>query len=162
MSGVGQTLNVANGGIAFEFGNVTNPGSVIARYDVRGEFFEDFARVADESGVHFYVLVDFSAIDLDVNFARGLCVGAKVPGDAVVEAHADGDEQIRFLNGIVDPGFAVHAHHPEIQRVAGREAADAEKRHRDGVVSCADKLFECAHRPGNHDAVSGEDQRAFR
>ena len=56
----------------------------------------------------------------------------------------------------------MHAHHAEIQRVAGREAADAEKRHGDGIVSSADKLFEGTHRAGNHDAVSGEDERPFR
>jgi len=39
---------------------------VVARHNVRREFFEDFARVTDESGIHFYVFVDFSAIDLDV------------------------------------------------------------------------------------------------
>src|SRR6266404_1406981 len=138
------------------------PRVMVARHYARRKFFEDFARVADKSGVHLYVLVDFCAIDLDVNFARGLCVGAKVAGDAIVEAHADGDEQVRFLNGIVDPSFAVHAHHAEIQRVAGREAADTEKSHGDGIVPSADKLFEGAHRTGNHDAVSGEDQRAFR
>jgi len=56
----------------------------------------------------------------------------------------------------------MHAHHAEIQRVTGREAADAEKRHGDGIVSGADKLLKGTHRAGNHDAVSGEDKRAFR
>src|SRR6267142_912737 len=137
MAGVRQALNVADGGIALEFRDMANPSAVVARNDVRREFFEDFPRVADESGIHLYVFVDFSAIDLDVNFARGFCVGAKVAGDAIVEAHAYRDEEVRFLNGIVNPGFAVHAHHAEIQRITGREAADAEKRHGDGIVSGA-------------------------
>ena len=128
---------------------------------MREQLFENFASIADESGVHLDVLVDFGAIDFDVNLARALGVGAQVAGDAIVEAHADGDEQVGFLNGVIDPGFAVHAHHAEIQRIVGREAADAEKGHGDGEVAGADELLEGAHGAGNHDAVAGEDERAL-
>ncbi len=54
-------------------------------------------------------------------------VGLQVAGDAIVETHSQRQEQIGFLDGMVDPGFAVHAHHPQVQRVAGREAADAQQ-----------------------------------
>ncbi len=40
-------------------------------------------------------------------------VVGKVAGDAVVEAHPEGEEQVGLLNGVVDPGLAVHAHHAE-------------------------------------------------
>ena len=66
-----------------------------------------------------------------------------------------------FLNGVIDPGFAVHAHHAEIHRIGSREAADAEKRHGDGNVAGADELLESVHRAGKHDAVAGQNQRAL-
>ena len=65
------------------------------------------------------------------------------------------------MNGVIDPGFAVHAHHAEIHRIAGREAADAEQRHGDGNVAGANELLEGAHRAGKHDAVAGENERAL-
>ena len=58
-------------------------------------------------------------------------VGLEVAGDAIVEAHAERDQQVGFLNGRVDPRFAVHAHHAEVERMRRRQAADAEQRHRD-------------------------------
>ena len=70
-------------------------------------------------------------------------------------------QQIRFLNGVVDPSFAVHAHHAEVQRIVGREAADAEQSHGDGNVAGADELLERVHGAGNHDAVAGENERAL-
>src|SRR5882762_6574220 len=135
---------------------MANPGSMLTGFDVRCEPFEYFARIADESGINLYVLVDFGAVDLNVDLACALGVSAQVTGDAVVKSHADGDEEIRFLNGIVYPGFAMHAHHSKVQRIIGREAADAEQCHGDGIIAGADELLEGAHRTGNHDAVTGE------
>src|SRR5258707_7049015 len=96
-----------------------------------------------------------------MNLARALGVSAKVASHTIVEAHADSDQQVGFLNGVIDPGFAVHAHHSEIQRIAGREAADAEKRHGNIKVAGANKSVKCFHRTGNHNAVSGENKRAL-
>src|SRR5208282_416624 len=103
--------------------------------DVRDQLFERFASIADEGGVHFDVLVDFGAVDFDMDFASALRVGAKVAGDAVIEAHADSDEKVGFLNGMIDPSFAVHAHHAKIHRIGSREAADAEQGHGNGDVA---------------------------
>ena len=41
-------------------------------------------------------------------------------------------QQVGFLNGVVDPRLAVHAHHAQVQRMRGREAAEAEQRGGDG------------------------------
>ncbi len=96
-----------------------------------------------------------------MNFAGALCVGAQIPGDAIIEAHADRDQEIGFLNGVIDPGFAVHAHHAEIEGILGREAADTEEGHGNIEVAGAHELVESAHGTGDHDAVSGENQRAL-
>ena len=58
----------------------------------------------------------------------------QLAGDAIVEAHAEGQQQVGFLDRFVDPVLAVHAHHAEVERVMGRQAADAEQRHRDRNV----------------------------
>src|SRR5260221_588280 len=94
-------------------------------FEAGQQLLEDFVRVADESGVDFDVFVDFRAVDFDVNLARFLCVRAEIAGNAIVKAHSNSDQQIRFLDCVIDPGFAVHAHHAEIERIAGRKAAKA-------------------------------------
>ena len=74
------------------------------------------------------ILVDLRAVDLDVDLLGLRRVGAELAGHAVVETHAQGDQQIGFLNGLIDPGFAVHAHHAQIQGMRGREGAEAKQR----------------------------------
>jgi hypothetical protein len=48
-------------------------------------------------------------------------VGFEVAGDPIVEAHAERDQEVGFLNRRVHPGLAVHAHHAEIQRMRRRK-----------------------------------------
>ena len=55
-------------------------------------------------------------------------VGLEIAGDAVVEAHAQREQQVGFLNGVIDPGFAVHAHHAQVQRMRSRKRSQAQQR----------------------------------
>src|SRR5260370_21944728 len=108
---------------------------MLTGFDVWSEPFKYFTRIADESGVNLHVLVDFGAVDFNVNLAGALGVSAQVAGDAVVKAHANGDEEVGLLNSVVNPGFAVHAHHAEVQRIIGRETAYAEGHYNDRIIS---------------------------
>src|SRR5216684_3557126 len=108
-------------------------------------------RVAHERDVDLYVLVDFRGIDLHVNLAGVHRVRAQLPGDPVVEPHPQRDEQVGFLDGLVHPGLAVHAHHPQAERVRGREASQAQERarHRDaGLFRELDQRPGGVHAPG--------------
>src|SRR5712692_3033201 len=134
---------------------------MLTSFDVRCEPFKYFTRIPDEGRVNLYVLVDFGAVDFNVDLAGALGVSAQVAGDAVVKTHANGDEKVGLLNSVVNPGFAVHAHHAEVERIIGREAADAEERHGDRIIARSDELLKGAHRAGNHDAVAGEKDGAF-
>ena len=95
-------------------------------------------------------------------FLRVRRVGLEVAGDAIVEAHAERDQQVGFLDRDVDPRLAVHAHHAEVERVRGREAADAEQRHRDRDLRALGEGAQLALAPEMHDAVAGEDHRPLR
>ena len=88
---------------------------------------QHFAQIADQRHVHFDVLVDLRRIDLDVDLLRVGRVGLQIARDAIVEAHAEGEQQIGFLDRVIDPGFAVHAHHAEIQRMRRGESAEAQQ-----------------------------------
>ena len=52
----------------------------------------------------------------------------EVAGHAVVEAGADGDQQVALLHGVVGVARAVHAEHVERLRVGRRERAQAQQR----------------------------------
>src|SRR6266550_3871847 len=83
---------------------------MLAGFDVWREPCEHLTRIADERGINLYVFVDFSTVNLNMDFAGALGVGAQVASDAIIKTHAHGNEQVGFLNGVVDPSFAVHNH----------------------------------------------------
>ena len=82
-------------------------------------------------------------------------------GDAIVEAHAAGDQQVGVLNGVVDPGLAVHAHHAQVERVRGGECAQAEQREGHGNLRALGQGAHLLHGAGFDDAVAGQDHRAL-
>ena len=127
---VGQILDVADRRVALQLVDVAQPGGALAVGDARQQVLEHVAQVADDADVDRDVLADLGRVDVDVDLARVRRVGLEVAGDAIVEAHAEREQQVGFLNRGVDPGLAVHAHHAEVQRVRRRDAADAEQRHR--------------------------------
>ncbi len=89
------------------------PAGVRVLRQQRDEEFEDLFEVADEGDVGADGFVDIGGFDLDVDSLCVLGVVGEVAGDAVVEAHAEGEEEVGLLDGVVDPGLAVHAHHAE-------------------------------------------------
>ena len=134
---------------------------VLARSDLRQNGFENLAQIADERNVDLDVLVDLSRIDFDMDLLGVGRVAGEHAGDAVIESHAAGDEQVGLLDGLVDPGFAVHAHHAEREVVRGREGAEAEQRrgHRD--LQALGQRADLVHGIGFHDAVASEDDGAL-
>src|SRR5229473_1372469 len=86
---------------------MANPIAAIAGPEMGCEFFKGLTRVPDERRVNFHVLVDFGAVDLNVDLASALGVSAQVAGDAVVKTHANGNQEVGFLNGVVHPRLAV-------------------------------------------------------
>ena len=122
---------------------------------------EDLAEVADEGYVDLYVFVDFAGVDFDVDLFGVGGVAGEVAGDAVVEAHAEGEEEIGMLDGVVDPGLAVHAHHAEGERVGGGEGSEAEEGAGDGDLLALGEGDDLVAGAGFDDAVAGEDEGLF-
>ena len=149
---VGKVDDVADGGVAFRV-DLARARWVGSFREQRQEVFEDFFEVADQGYVGADVLVDLGGVDLDVDLFCVLRVVGEVAGDAVVEAHAEGEEEVRFLDGVVDPRLAVHAHHAEGERMGGGKAAKAEqcggegngRRNADRCQSCNEKSFLLCH-----------------
>ena len=127
---------------------------------------DDVAAVADDRHVGPAHLALLGRVDVDVD---DLGVGGEavdLAGDAVVEAGAEGDQQVAALHRRDGRGVAVHARHAEGQRVVVGERAAGHQR-RDDVD--AGQLGQLAHLLGGpglehaaadveHRALGGEDQ----
>ena len=159
MSRIRQVLNVAHRRIAFQTVDVVEPFTAVDGFDLGQQLVKDFPQVANQCDIYFHVLINLGGIDLNMNFLGIGRVGLEIAGHAIVEAHAEGQQQVGLLNRLIHPGLAVHAHHAEIQRMRRRECAQAEQRerHRNSGAFC--KVANLAHGPRNNDAVPGENYR---
>ncbi len=81
------------------------------------------AQVAADREVGDLVLVDLRRIDVDVHDLAVLGELADLAGDAVVEAHAEGQQQVGFVDGVVGVDGAVHAEHLQAQEMLAGKAA---------------------------------------
>ena len=163
VSGVGQILDVAHRALALHRIHLAQPcGFAIARREVRQQGFEHLGQIADERHVDLNVLVDLRRIDLDVDLLRVDCVSCERASNAIIEAHAAGDEQIGLLNRLVHPCLAVHAHHAERERMRGGEAAEPEQRRGDGNLQTLGQREYLLASAGLNHAVSGKNHRTFR
>jgi hypothetical protein len=62
-----------------------------------------------------------AGVDVDVDELRARGELGELAGDAVVEARADGDDQVRLVHRVVRRSGPVHPEHPEPLRVRRRE-----------------------------------------
>ena len=69
------------------------------------------------------VLADLGGVDVGVNHLGLWRKGVQLPGDPVVEAGAEGDDQVTALQGRDRRDGAVHAGHAEVLAVAVREGS---------------------------------------
>ena len=85
-----------------------------------GELDENALDVADDGDFGSAVLADFGGVDIDVDDFGVRGEGGEASGDAVVEAHAEGDQEIGIGHRHVGGVAAVHAGHGDEVRVARR------------------------------------------
>ena len=106
------------------------------------------------------VLVDLRRVDVDVDDLAVLGELADLAGDAVVEAHAEGQQQVGLVDGVVGVDGAVHAEHVQAEEVLAREAAQAVQRQGDGDAGLLGELRAGASpAPDGDDAAAGVDDR---
>ena len=118
-------------------------------------------QVADQRQVHVHVLVDLGLVDFNVDLAGVRGVVLQIAGHPVVEAHPEGQQQVGFLDGLVDEGLAVHAHHAQVERVVGWEAAQPQQGHRDRGVGTLGKLLQLGPGSAHQHAPPRQNDRVF-
>ena len=153
--------DVARLGFLLPLSDLREPCLAAAMLDQRQELRQHLLDIARDADIGQHVLVDLGRVDVHMDHVGVLGVGAQVAGDAIVEAHAQGDQQVGVLDGLVDPGLAVHAHHAQVQRMRFGDAADAEERRGDRDVALLGQLAQLVVRAAEDDAVAGQDDGAL-
>ena len=118
--------------------------------------------VADDRDGGLDVLADLGRVDVYVDDLR---LGREVfeaAGDAVVEAHADADEEVGLADRDVAPVHAVHAGQAEVEGMGAGEAAEAEQRGDDRYLGLLRQLHELVPGAGDDDAVASHDYGSLR
>jgi hypothetical protein len=106
-----------------EPGRVGAEGAVLGR-----QARQDVLGVADDRDVRRDVLGDLGGVDVDVDELRVRRELIQLAGDAVIEAGADRDDEVRLVHRVVRRAGPVHAEHAQPLGPAGREAAEAVER----------------------------------
>ena len=119
-------------------------------------------RVTHDWQIRDDVLADLGRINVNVRDRCLWRIGAHVPRDAVVEAHADANEQISRLDRAIHMLPAVHAHVAIREWVGLINDADAEQRPGDWNLCRARQLEQLALCTSDQHAVPCEDDWALR
>ncbi len=127
--------------------------------DHRGQGAEHPARVAHDRHLDRDVLADLGRVDVDVDDPGVGGIRADVAGHPVVEAHPDGDEQVRALDRPVDVLPAVHAHVAVGERVRLVDDADPEQRPGHGDLGLLGERQQVVPGLRVEHPVAGEDDR---
>ena len=105
-------------------------------FDLLDEARQHVLALADDGDERRHVLADLGRVDVDVDDLRLRREGGELAGDAVVEARADGDQQVALVHRVVGGDGAVHAEHAHGELVRLGEGAEAHERggHRDAAA----------------------------
>ncbi len=137
------------------------PGGVCFFCDEFREEGQGLFAIAPNGHGRFHVLVNFGGVDIQVDDFGLFCVFVEATGDAVVEAHADGDEDIAFVREQVGTIISVHAEHADVEGVAGRQGAGAEDGPGCGDTAFLYELAEFLFCVAEDDALAEEDEGFF-
>ena len=131
----------------------------------RADFFtqggERLARVRRDGERGRDVLADVGRVNVYVDDARVRREGGELACHSVVEAHADGDEQVALGDRHVRGVSAVHAEHSQAERVRRGEAAQAHERRRDGQSQAFGEREQFIRRAGVDDAAADVEHGAL-
>mmetsp|Transcript_1469 Transcript_1469/g.3532 ORF Transcript_1469/g.3532 Transcript_1469/m.3532 type:complete len:589 (+) Transcript_1469:609-2375(+) len=126
-------LRVLHGEILLLLGDIFSPVAIAAAIRFRSLTLEvlevgvehlvhqtqRLANLGAYRHVRVLVLADLRRVDVDVHNRRAIRKRLELAGDAVVEAHAERQQQISLIDGVVGVHGAVHAKHAEAEFFVG-------------------------------------------
>ena len=162
MATVRQILNIAHRRVTLQVADVVIPFAAIGRVRSRKQIFEHLAQIADQCNVNADILIDFRGIDFDVNLLRFRRVVLQISGDAIIEAHAEGEQQIRFLDRRVYPRLRRACPSSQDSADAMPESHRSREGHRNRHMRFFREPFHQLGRARKNDPVSSKDDWPLR
>jgi len=130
-----------------------------------GEEFIEVAQgeadIGEDGEVDDFIFVKLGSIDIDVNDGGFLGEFGNFTRDAVVEADAEGEEEITLIHGVVGVDGAVHPEPFEGLRIVFGKAPDAHESGGDGNTGGACKFEEVGFGARGDDASADVEHGAF-
>ena len=131
------------------------------RLDDLVELAKGLLDVGDDRDVNDLVLVELGGIDVDMDDETVLGEGRHLSRHAIVEADAEGEEEIGLVDGVVGVDAAVHAEHVERQRAICRVGPEAHEGHRYRDAGPSGELAELLGGTGGDHPAAGVDHRTL-
>lgn len=103
---------------------------------------EGVADVGEDREADGFILIELGVVDVDVDDGSVLAKFFDFAGDAVIEADADSEEEVGFVNGVVGIDGSVHTEPLEGEGVVFGEASDSHEGSCDGDVGSLDEFEE--------------------
>ena len=125
----------------------------------RDKLAQEILQVADDRQVGLLDLVDFRRIDVDVDDLGAAGELRHLAGHAIVEPHAQGQQQIGVVDRVVGVNAAVHAEHVQRKRIVAGKTAQAVQRGRHGDAKFAGQRGQLLGGVGDDHAAAGVDHR---
>ena len=135
---------------------------VFRLFDLFGQPGEDIGGAANDRHRDGEILADFGGVDIDVDDLDAGVEGAEPTHRAVIEAHADADDQVGLIGGLVRVEHPVHTEPAVAEGVRFGESADAEEGGDDGDAGSLREFEECGLGIAPDDSMPGDDDGAFR
>ena len=140
----------------------------VPRPEIGGGGLDDFVELAkglldvgDDRDVDDLVLVELGRIDIDVDDEAVLGEGRHLSRHPIVEADAEGEEEIGLVDGVVGVDAAVHAEHVERQRGVCRVGPEPHEGHRHRDPGASGELAELLGGTGGDHPAAGVDHRTL-
>ena len=134
---------------AIDLGIPIRIARVVFGYALLAGLIQDFVEaaegvfeIAEDRQANGLVFVDLGIVDVDVNDGSVLTEFLHLAGHAVIETHADGEQKVGFVHGIVGVNRAVHAEPFQRERVRLGETSDAHERGGHGHLGALGKFEE--------------------
>ena len=159
---------VGHRGILFPLGDLGVPSGVaLAAFLVAGlveeevKFGEGEFDVGLDGEADELIFINFGVVDVDVDDGAVLAEFFDFAGDAVVEADAEGEEEVGFVGGVIGGDGAVHAEPLEGEGVGFGEGADAHEGGGDGDLGALGEFEQFGVGFAADDAAAGVDDGAL-
>jgi hypothetical protein len=108
----GEVLVVAERLVQLPLAALSDPiGHIVRRLDDLVELFEREFHITANGNVGWLVFIEFRGVDIDMDDFAVLAEFLDLAGDPVVEPHAQRDQQVGLVHGIVCIHRAMHAEH---------------------------------------------------